>query len=223
MSVIPFQPSPQASLSSTGSGRPDPSVKIKSTPHPRLFRPNAPQMHKNTSLQKSHTTGGALLHLLHFPPKGKEGICGLAAPPASIPAQPAPKPSLEPGLKSAFLLPPSIPNGHLKPPPSQAEPPLVLHPAHTPVPDTCAGRELIDLAGTRETASLWLSPSLLWRKHLLLLDCAGKKVEGCSETAREAVDFTSRGDCLGEKKTCHNSREVLQTGVVCPQRLRDLC
>ena len=162
MNILPTQPFAQASLSPAGGGRPDLSVKIKSFPPLTfLFWTNAPQMHKNILLQKSHITGGAMLHPLHFPPRGREGICGLAAPPASLPAQPAPKPSPEPGLRSALLLPPSVPEGHLKPLPSRAEPLLVLHLAHTPAPDTCASRELIDLVGMGEAASLWLSPSPL--------------------------------------------------------------
>lgn len=55
-----------------------------------------------------------MLHQLHFPPRGREVICGLAAPPASLPAQPVPNPSVEPGLKSAL----SMPKDHLKPPSS---------------------------------------------------------------------------------------------------------
>jgi len=116
-----------------------------------------------------------MLPSLHFPPRGREGIYGLAVPPASLPAQPAPKPSLEPGLKSALLLPLSVPEGHLKTLPSRAEPPLVLQPARTPAPEMCAGRELIDLAGTGEAAGLWLSPSPLRRKHLVLPDSGGEE------------------------------------------------
>lgn len=158
--------------------------------------PNAPKHSpaKVTNHRRSDATPAAL------PARGREGICGLAAPPASLPAQPAPKPSPEPSIESALFLPLSVPKGHLKPPPSRAEPLLVLHLARTPAPDTCAGGELLDLAGMGEAASLWLSPSLLQRKHLILPDSAGKKGEGCSETAREVVDLMSRGDCLGEKR-----------------------
>lgn len=172
MHVFPTQPFAQASLFPTGGGRSDPSIKIKSSPPLTfLFGPNVPQMHENISLHKSHTAGGAMLHLRHFPPRGTGDICGLAADPAPRPAQPAPKPSLEPALKPACLFhSPSIPEGHLKAPPSQAEPLPVLHLAHTPTPDTCAGREFTDLAGRGQAAGLWLSLSPLRRKHLVLPD-----------------------------------------------------
>lgn len=72
---------------------------------------------------------------------------------------------------------------------------LVLHLARTPAPDTCVGRELIDLAGTGgscqplaqpfPTSEKALGPAgLCWRKR---------------ETAREVEDLLSGGGCLGEK------------------------
>lgn len=103
----------QASLTATGEA--GQTHQKKTIPHhPGLICPNVPQIHKNILLQKSHTNGGVMLHQLHFPPRGREVICGLAAPPASLPAQPVPNPSVEPGLKSAL----SMPKDHLKPPSS---------------------------------------------------------------------------------------------------------
>lgn len=113
MRVLLTQPFAQASL--TPAGAAGQTHQKKSNPlHPGLFWPNVPQIHKNIPLQKSHTAGGAMLHQLHFPPRGGEVICGLAAPPASLSAQPVPNPIVEPGLKSAL----SMPKEHLKPPPS---------------------------------------------------------------------------------------------------------
>lgn len=102
-----------ASLTPAGVTSQTHQKKIKSFP-PRTYLAKCPQIHRNILLQKSHTTGEVMLHQLHFPPRGREVICGLAAPPASLPAQPVPNPSVEPGLKSAL----SMPKDHLKPPPS---------------------------------------------------------------------------------------------------------
>lgn len=159
MSIIAIQPSPQASLSSTGSGRPDPSVypptRTRTHTHTpaltfqakcplnaqKLFPAEVTYHWRSAASTLPPQEKGRFLWAgssSHFYPRT---ACTKAFPP-------------KPGLKSAFPLPPSIPNSHLKPPTFQAEPLLVLHPAHTPIPDTCAGRELSDLAGTREAASL---------------------------------------------------------------------
>lgn len=72
----------------------------------------------------------------------------------------------------------------------------MLRPAHTPALDTCAGRELIALASTREADSLWLNPSPRAPGPARLLR---RKGEGCSKTAREVVDLMRSGNWLGIK------------------------
>lgn len=113
MHVLLIQPFAQASLTPASTAG---QIHQKKTnpPHSGLTWPNVPQIHKNILLQKSRTTEEVMLHQLHFCPRGREVICGLAAPPASLPAQPVPNPSVDPGLKSAL----SVPKDHLKPPPS---------------------------------------------------------------------------------------------------------
>lgn len=103
----------QASLNPAGSAGQTHQKKIKSSPlwtYLAKYPPNT----QNIPLQKSHTNGGVMLHQLHFPPRRREVICGLAAPLVSLPAQPVPNPSAEPGLKSAL----SVHKDHFKPPPS---------------------------------------------------------------------------------------------------------
>lgn len=112
MHVLLTQPFAQASLTPESTAG-QTHQKKSNPPQPRLIL-NVPQIHKNIPLQQSHTTGGVMLHQLHFPPRGREVICGLAAPLASLPAQPVPNPSVEPGLESAL----SVPKDHLKPPAS---------------------------------------------------------------------------------------------------------
>lgn len=126
-----------------------------------------------------------------------------------------------PGARSQVCTPPptSVPKGHLKQPRAQDEPLLVLHLAHTPALGTCAARELTDLAGMEEAASLCLSPSQLQRKHLVLSDSAEEEWKRMLRKSKGSGGLNEHGRLFGrKKKICQDSREVLQIRGVCPQR-----
>lgn len=86
----------------------------------------------------------------------------------------------------------------------------MLHPAHTPALDMCAGRELIALASIREADSLWLNPSPEARGRARLLK---RKGERCYKTAREVVDLMRNGNWLGIKENITMQEKCYRLGV----------